>query len=290
LSLFARNLTALDHWLSQKTCADPVRAKTYAEFQGAPSGSFDVVLNFVGSGNPALTATIGKEIWAITQQFDAIAMSYISRDPACRYIFISSGAIFGGDFATPVTADTVACVQPNSIRPDAWYGLAKLNAEISHRRSESLAIVDLRVFNYFSHTADIQARFLITDALRSIRARTILNTTRANIWRDYVGPQEMAEIVEKIIQSAPQNVAIDCFSKSPVDKISMLDCMRNEFGLQYEFVDESAGLNATGSKLHYYSKNELASRIFGYCPDSTALEIVVGQSRKLLSRATQGSS
>jgi hypothetical protein len=66
--------------------------------------------------------------------------------------------------------------------------------------------------------------------------------------------------------------------------------MRNKFGLQHEFVDESAGLNATGSKLLYYLKNELPSRIFGYCPDSTALEIVVGQSRKLLSRATKGSS
>ena len=289
LSLFARNCMALDHWLSQKTSRYSVRAKTYAEFQCAPSGSFDAVLNFVGSGNPALTATLGKEIWDITQQFDAIAMHYISRDPTCRYIFISSGAIFGGDFSTPVTADTVAFVQPNSVRPDAWYGLAKLNAEISHRRSESLAIVDLRVFNYFSYSADIEARFLITDALRAIQTRTILRTTKSNIWRDYIGPQEIAQIVEGIFYSAPKNVAVDCFSKSPVDKSSMLERMRNEFGLKYEFVDESIGLNATGSKSHYYSENQLASRIFGYFPNATAIEIVVRQSQQLLSRAARES-
>ena len=289
LSLFARNLAALDHWLSQNTSRTSVRAKTYAEFQAATSGSFDAVLNFVGSGNPALTATLGKEIWDITQQFDAIAMNYISRDPTCRYIFISSGAIFGGDFSTPVTADTVAFVQPNSIRPDAWYGLAKLNTEISHRRFESLAIVDLRVFNYFSYSADMEARFLITDALRAIQTRTILRTTKSNIWRDYIGPQETAQIVERILYSAPQNVAVDCFSKSPVDKLSMLERMQNELGLQYEFVNESIELNATGSKSHYYSKNQLASRVFGYFPNATAIEIVMRQAQQLLSRAARAS-
>jgi nucleoside-diphosphate-sugar epimerase len=283
LSLFARNQSGLNDWLLRKSCTSRLNAESYADFEAAPRGSFDMVLNFVGSGNPALTASLGKEIWDITQQFDAMALSYIDKDPACRYIFISSGAIFGGDFSKPVTADTGACVLPNSIHPDAWYGLAKLNAEISHRRYHSQAIVDVRVFNYFSHTSDIHARFLITDALRSIQTKTTFRTTKSNIWRDYVGPLEIAQIVKKVINSPPQNVAIDCFSKSPIDKISVLKCLQDELCLRYEFVDGSTGLSATGNKTHYYSKSRLASQIFGYLPESTALEIVIEESQKLLS-------
>lgn len=290
LSLFARNQSGLNDWLLRNPFTSRLNAKSFADFEAASRGSFDMVLNFVGSGNPALTASLGKEIWDITQQFDAMALSYVDKDPACKYIFFSSGAIFGGDFSKPVTADTIACVQPNSIHPDAWYGLAKLNVEISHRRYESQAIVDVRVFNYFSHTSDLQARFLITDVLRSIQAQTTFRTTKSNIWRDYVGPLEIAQVVKKIINSPPQNVAIDCFSKSPIDKVSMLECLQNEFCLRYEFVDGSTGLNATGNKAHYYSKNQLASQFFGYLPESTALEIVIEESRKLLSNLERTAS
>jgi dTDP-4-dehydrorhamnose reductase len=283
LSLFVRNQLVLNEWLSRFTGAVQVRAKPYAEFEASPSGSFDVVLNFVGTGNPALTASLGRDLWDITQKFDAMAMSYVTRDPACRYIFISSGAVFGGDFVNPITADSVACVQPNNVRIDAWYGLAKLNAEISHRRLENLAIVDVRVFNYFSHSADIQARFLITDILRSIRAGQVFQTSQENVVRDYIGPKDLMQLIVKVLTAPPQNVAIDCFTKAPVDKISLLECMKSEFGLSYALVDQRTGLLATGSKLNYFSKSRKATELFGYSPEEASLDVVVKQSRRLLS-------
>jgi len=55
-----------------------------------------------------------------------------------------------------------------------------------------------------------------------------------------------------------------------VDKPALLASMQEKFGLQYEIAD-SAGINATGSKVHYYSLNTRAAD-FGYQPSFTSLE------------------
>lgn len=281
LSLFARNHAALNEWLPRLGREVQMKVKPYGDFETAPSGSFDVVLNFVGSGNPAQTASLGKELWDITQKFDAMAMSYIGRDPVCRYIFISSGAIFGGDFMSPVRADSVACIWPNSIRTDAWYGLAKLNAELLHRRFTDLAIVDVRVFNYFSHSADLEARFLVTDILRSIRDDVVFETSSIDIVRDYIGPTDFSQIIRSILNSQAINVAIDCYTKMPVSKLEMLEVFAAEFGLKYRLIDFDTGLNATGNKVNYYSTNHRANEVFDYIPSLSSLETLVRESREI---------
>jgi hypothetical protein len=43
-----------------------------------------------------------------------------------------------------------------------------MHAEAKHRALFNFSIVDVRVFNYFSHTQDMNARFLITDIVRAI--------------------------------------------------------------------------------------------------------------------------
>ena len=47
--------------------------------------------------------------------------------------------------------------------------------------------------------------------------------------------------------------------------------MQENFGLQYEIIEASAGVNATGSKPHYYALNTKAGD-FGYQPNLTSLE------------------
>ena len=287
LGLFSRRPADVAQWLHRH----PVRATTFVgqfEELSRTSPAYDAIINFVGSGDPARTQQMGADIMSVTYDFDSIALQYLKFNPGCRYIFISSGAAFGGGFEIPASDQTCSSFLLNQLRPQDWYGVSKMYAETRHRAELDFAIVDLRIFNYFSSTLDIEARFLITDALRAIRDKTILRTSPANIWRDYVGPREIAQIVERIIQTEPQNVAVDCFSKSPVDKLSMLASLKYEFGLQYEFIGASVGINATGVKSHYYSENKLASRIFGYEPISSAMEIVLSQSRELLYRPVPG--
>jgi hypothetical protein len=50
------------------------------------------------------------------------------------------------------------------------------------------------VFNYFSHTQDMNARFLITDIVRAIKNKKIFKTSADNIVRDFITPLDKITI------------------------------------------------------------------------------------------------
>lgn len=278
LSLFARRPEAVSEWLKS------FKVKEIDGFEcfSKKGDEFDAVINFVGSGNPALTARMGSSILGITHQFDNLALSHVIRYPNCRYIFLSSGAAYGGDFDLPVNEDTKSVFSLNNLKASDWYGVSKMYAECLHRSLTNLPIVDIRVFNYFSYSSDINSSFLITDMLRSFRANEIFKTSSSNIVRDYFGPREFFKLISCVLSAPPNNVAVDCITKRPVDKISLLKAMSSELGLQFELVSQQTGLTATGNKVNYYSKSHKAADLFGFVAGLTAMEIVVEQSKKLL--------
>src|SRR5207253_939480 len=120
------------------------------------------------------SAAMSASIFDVTLQYDEMALRYVRDNPECRYIFMRSGAAYGSTFEAPVEANTKAVIAINNLLPQDWYGAAKLHAECRHRSLTDLSIIDVRVFNYFSHTQDIAARFLIMDILRAIRDKTLL--------------------------------------------------------------------------------------------------------------------
>jgi len=282
LSLYARRPDALRNWMKSLPASN-FTVGTFEEFEAADN-EFDAVINFVGSGNPAQVGQLGASILDITYEFDDLALQYLKRHPGCRYIFLSSGSVYGGGFATPADDQTHASFPINQLSVQDWYGMAKVHAETRHRALAELSIVDLRVFNYFSQSSDIEARFLITDILRSIRAGQVLQTSQENIVRDYIGPKDFRQLILKVLMAPPQNVAIDCFTQAPIDKISMLERMQKDLGLRYALVEQRPGLLATGSKLNYYSKSRKASDLLGYYPEASSLDVVLEQSLCFLSR------
>lgn len=283
--LFARQPDVVRERLAGASFCRPPVIGDFASFM-SQTDPFDAVVNFIGSGNPAATARIGASILDVTHEFDSLAVEYIRNYPGCRYIFFSSGAVYGRGFLEPADENTNALVAVNNLEPTDWYGLAKLYAECRHRALSNLPIVDVRIFNYFSASLDIEARFLITDMLRAIMHGDVFQTSRENIMRDYVGPSEICELVLRVLESPPMNVAVDCFTKAPIDKISMLGVMESEFGLSYELVDNQTGLSATGAKVNYYSSSRKATKLFGYVPHSTSLEVILEQSRQVLAYTT----
>ena len=183
---------------------------------------------------------------------------------------MSSGAAYGSNFDTPVGDDTSAIIPINALKPQDWYGIAKLYAECRHRSSENFSIVDVRIFNYFSYSQDIYARFFIADIVRSILDNKVLRVSADNMVRDYVGRADFFSLIEAILTSPATNIAIDCYSQAPIDKFSLLDAMKDNFGLRYEIDDDNSAINATGAKPYYYSVNKGAS-YFGYEPSYTSL-------------------
>jgi nucleoside-diphosphate-sugar epimerase len=280
--LFARRPETVRKWLDRLGLVQRHSIAEYANF--GEDHQFDAIVNFVGVGNPAQAIKMGASIMELTLQFDALALNYVGQHPHCRYIFLSSGAAYGSNFEEPVDETSNAVFAINNLAAQDWYGVAKMHAECRHRSLAHLPIVDIRVFNYFSYSADIEARFLITDILRSIREGSILQTSKENIFRDYIGPNEISQLIQRVFQAPIRNAAIDCFTLEPIDKISLLSRMQSEFGLKYELVEQQTGLVATGRKLHYYSNSRKASDLFEYTPQVTSLDVVLQQSRRLLSR------
>lgn len=258
-----------------------VHAGDYASFAAGPD--FDAVINFVGVGDPAAAARMGADIFDVTLQFDQLALGYVRAHPRCRYLFLSSGAAYGSRFPRPADRDTPAIVPVNQLAPQDWYGAAKLHAECRHRAHGDLPIIDIRLFNYFSASQDLGARFLVCDALRAIRDRTTLRTSAENIFRDYLHPEDFRRLVETLLDAAPANAVVDAYSRAPVDKFTLLAGLEERFGLAYEVAERAVGVNATGSKAHYYSLNTRAAD-FGYAPALSSLEGVVREAAVLLGR------
>ena len=285
LALFARRPESVSQWLASVGLSGRYIVGDFTAFSA--NQHYDAILNFVGVGDPAQAAVMGASIFDVTLKYDEMALDYVRQHPQCRYIFLSSGAAYSASFDAPVDENTQAVVAINNLQPQDWYAVAKLHAECRHRALAQLPIVDIRVFNYFSHTQDISARFLITDIVRAIRDKTVLETSSAYIVRDFVHPTDFYNLVETLLASPVANVAVDCYSKAPIDKPTLLAAMQEQFGLRYEITAASVGVNATGGKPHYYSKNTRAAD-FGYAPRLTSLEGIVLETKALLGHARVG--
>lgn len=278
LYLFARRPGEVSKWLASVELPGRYPIDDFSKFS---KQEFDAVINFVGVGNPAQAAAMGNSIFDITLRFDEMVLECLRAHPACRYLFLSSGAAYGSNFNEPATRDTPAIVPINALASHEWYGVAKLHAECRHRAHPDWPIIDIRVFNYFSHTQDLSARFLITDILRAIRDKSVLKTSSDYIVRDFLHPTDFYQLVSALLYAPAINTAVDCYTRAPIDKPNLLASMQEKFGLRYEIAETAAGVNATGNKPYYYSLNTRAAD-FGYQPGLTSLEGILQESAKIL--------
>jgi nucleoside-diphosphate-sugar epimerase len=286
LALFARRTEVVSQWLTRVGLAGRYAVADFSAFSA--DEHFDAILNFVGVGNPAQAAAMGASIFDVTLKYDEMALDYVRQRPACRYIFLSSGAAYGASFDAPVDENSKAVVAINNLQPQDWYAVAKLHAECRHRSLPHLPIFDIRVFNYFSCTQDMAARFLITDIMRAIRDKAVFKTSSDYIVRDYLHPSDFHKLVSALLSAPAANAAVDCYSRAPIDKPNLLTAMQDQFGLQYEITQASVSVNATGIKPHYYSLNTRAAN-FGYQPTLTSFEGIGQEMQIIFQGAARGS-
>jgi len=283
LTLFGREPRVIVNWLNNVAIEKCYCVKDYASF--TIDDNYDVVINFIGVSNPAQAKEMGSTIFDITYHYDMMILNYLKSHENCKYIFLSSGAVYGGGFNSPVTKETEASFPINNLSEINWYAIAKMYAEARHRALAELNIVDVRIFNYFSHTQDLSARFLITDILRAIRDKTELLSSPEYIVRDFLHPSDFYQLVSLIISKVVSNTVVDCYSLAPIDKVSLLATMKKEFGLCYKVMEASNSVDATGSKPFYYSKNTCAND-FGYRPSLTSIDGLLIECKKVLYRTS----
>ncbi|MFA9215715.1 MAG: NAD-dependent epimerase/dehydratase family protein [Sphingomonadaceae bacterium] len=278
LLLYVRDTAAAQRWLAAQQL--DLAVASYADYGKAPH---DAVLNFVGVGDPQRAAQMGGAIFGVTQEFDDLALRELQRHSERRYVFLSSGAAYGSSFLQPAGPDTCASIPLNALTPQDYYAVAKLHAECKHRALPELAITDLRVFNYFSRSQDLNARFFITDILRAIRDRQTLQTSAGSMVRDYLHRSDFHQLVRCVLAAPPANRALDCYSAAPVEKAALLAMMQQQFGLDYAVQQAAAGVNATGAKPNYYSLNRQAAEL-GYHPAYSSLDGIAAESAIILHR------
>lgn len=220
LTLFARRPDAVNQWLEKVNLSGRFIVADFDSF--TLDKKFDAILNFVGVGDPAQAAAMGASIFDVTLNYDQMALDYLKAYPECRYLFLSSGAAYGSGFDKPADDSTKANIAINDLQPQNWYGVAKLHAECRHRALLDLSIIDIRVFNCFSHTQDMSARFLITDIVRAIRDKTVLKTSSDYIVRDFIHSSDFYNLVIALLTSPASNNVVDCYSKAPIDKPTLL--------------------------------------------------------------------
>ena len=272
-SLFGRNMALLEKWINSENLSERYQVQEYTEFVNHQK--FHVIINFVGIGDPAKAQKMGSDIFKVTEQYDDMALEYLKQHKKTKYIFLSSGAVYGGNYQEPVDKDTIATIDINNLKSTDWYTLAKLYAEAKHRSLSDLSIVDVRVFNYFSHTQDMGARFLITDIVRAIKNKEVFKTSADNIMRDFISPPDFYCLIQAIIDYDSTNMVLDCYTKSPVSKFNLLNELKGGFGLEYEVEEGINIVNATGIKLNYYSLNKVAKKSIGYNPKNTSLDGII---------------
>lgn len=276
--LFSRDSDGVSRWLAQSGMPNRFSSYNYASFAG---GTYDVVVNFVGVGDAVRMAKMGADILSVTDHYDSLSLDYIKRHPHCRYIFISSGGIYGGTFPHPADEHSHAVLSVNHVVPQEYYLLSKIYAEYKHRSMKDLAITDLKIFNYFSRTQNIENNYFMCVLLRAIRDDIVLQVTNEPMVRDYLHPEDFCRLLDCILKSAPANAPIDCYSKAPIDKESLLDEMEKTFGLRYRINNSFKDGIRDFTKNFYYSKNRGAA-LYGYQPGYSSQDCLIVESTVIL--------
>lgn len=277
MSLYARDPDAVSLW---------IRSKLKLEKQVYPTNlfgaeQFGIVINAIGVSDTNQIIDSGSRAFEINRQYDERVMMYLESFPTSKYIFISSGAVYGGEFQDPATNQSLARVNLNAPSQMDWYGLAKLSSEIRHRSKPNFAIVDVRVYGYMSPWLPLDKPFFLADIAKSLIQNIPLQTDRRNFWRDYIGPSELAGVIFAVIDSPPRNTSIDVYSSAPILKTEMLDMLTRQFFLMIDF-DSDLTINSVATyKFNYFTKDKRAAD-FGFSPKRTSERVIMEELCSLL--------
>ncbi len=237
---------------------------------------YDVIINGIGIGNPA---KIDGSVFSLTEEYDNLILTYLRSHPKTLYVNLSSGAVYGGEWRLPVSESSYVTLNMNNVIDKEFYGIAKLYSEAKHRALSQFNIVDLRIFGYFSRFINLDYPYFMCDVVKCVKNKCAIETSQDNIFRDYVNPEDLFNLIEKCIVHKKINDVFDVYSLKPVSKLEILAHFIDEYELNYTI--KNVSISATGNKTNYYSNNKRAE-VIGYIPRYTSLETVMNEAKYLL--------
>jgi len=249
--------------------------------------NYDVVINCIGVGTPNGYNDLEENILELNEKHDNKILEYIKKNPKTKYIYLSSGAIYGKEYFEPINVNTKLTVDVNNIVESDFYLISKLYTETKHRALSHLNIIDIRVFSYFSRFIDLDARYLVTDMIKAVQKNKTFETNKNDIVRDYVGAEDLVQMIEKIMEKDKINDWFDLYSLKPIKKSELIDLFVGELGMKVAYLDNSNAITVTGNKSEYYSLNRKAEEVLGYIPNYSSFDII---GRSVLNYNIKGNS
>jgi len=272
LHLYTRSPQKLCSFLSKIDRSPGFEYVLHEDYSHFENHYYDVIINCVGVGTLKKLRGNYTLYFTVIEQYDNLAIDYLkNKQPDALYISLSSGAVYGKGFSEPVREDTVTRIRINHISTEDYYTIVRLYAEAKHRAFESLRIVDLRIFSYFSRFIDLEDGYFISEILDSLLNGKVFRTGAQNIVRDYVHPEDLFSFILKCIDTGKINTAFDIYSKKPVQKEEILEYFSSKYGLVYQLDQSFEYHSATGSKDIYYSTYNNASEL-GYEPKFSSMD------------------
>jgi nucleoside-diphosphate-sugar epimerase len=228
----------------------------------------DILVNCIGAGDPTRIRELGKSIIPLTEQYDRAILDVITNRRAALYVFLSSGIVHSRQIEGG----------------EDWYTASKKQAEERHRKHPDLHIVDLRLFGFVSPYIDLAGRFFLSELFAATREGREFLVGSDEMYRDFVHPEDLSNLIELCGRNLPLNCGIDVYSREPVSRDAVLRRFAKEFGLRYRAVNnEELGNPASAKTPHYYSIDQWAAEI-GYVPKYSAEEAVMEAWRLLAAK------
>lgn len=236
--------------------------------------NLDIILNFIGSGDPKKTYKLKNNFIEINNKYDDYCLNYLKKNKNTKYIYFSSGSIFSNFKFKPVNSRSKVV---NRKLQNSVYKKIKYLTEKKHRKLNNFMIYDLRIFNYFSSTQNINNSFFISLIIKSILKNKIFKTSSNNFYRDYIGPNDLFNIILKFIKMNISNNVFDIYSKKIISKEEIVKFFKNKYKLKVQYIN-----NDQTDNIFYYSVNYKLSKIINYKPKLTSIENIENESKNIL--------
>jgi len=204
-----------------------------APFEDLRLQQFDVIVNAVGDGEPSRILRAGAAILDVTARYDQLCLEQLERHPETSYVFLSTGAIYGPDYAEARKPDPTLRVPLATHEPDLFYPLAKRIAELRHRERSALRIADLRIFGFVSSEMSLDNDLLLAHMMRALSQKDVFVTRADEAPRDYIGIEDLVRMIDLWIEQGCPNDAYDILSAAPTSKFRVLDALKRRFGLEH---------------------------------------------------------
>ncbi len=239
----------------------------------------DIVINALGAGDPRRVKEMGSEILTLTLHWEEMISRALQSNPAALYVFLSSGAVYGRLSGGPARIDAVASFHVNRRPCEDAYRLAKFMAEVQHRACPARRIVDIRIFGFASPFLDLAGKYFLSELFLALLDGQVFRTAPDDMTRDYVGAEEIAQLIDHCALQREINMAVDIYTSRPAGKFELL-AQLEKLGLRWT-VDPS--IPSHPDRITYASAYDVANRV-GYRPHRTASEVVEDVARQLIGR------